>query len=487
MLHSIAGRQRLLIAIILLMLSPPLLDRFAVAAEPVRPNIVFVMLDNCGQEWLGCYGSEEGRTPNIDRLAAEGVRFEHCYTPPICGPSRVQLLTGRYPFRTGFTLHHDAALYSGGGLDPQREVLFPRLFVDAGYATGIFGKWQVNNLYDEPDVLTAHGFQEQFVWPGSVDRQRVSDQEMAEFRQAVQRNDFQYTTEITRRIENRYWDPVFLHNGVRKEFPGRFGPDVAQAAAIEFMRRNADRPFLLYCPMVLTHGQSYLEPVIPTPLNRDADRPQEEVFGEMVQYADQLVGELAEAIEQLGLSDRTYLFVATDNGTQRQFTARFRGQRVGGGLYQLNEAGSDVGLLVHSPQRVAGGRTIALSDFTDIYPTLCELAGIDIPASLVLDGKSHARVLRGQSTQPARNWILNQYHTRRVVRDERYKLYSTGELYDVSTDRQEQHNLADSTDDQVVAARQRLQEVLDSLPPDVDPPIVLRSQSAFHLRSGTEG
>src|SRR6187455_3465917 len=74
------------------------------AAAPVKPrNVVVVLLDNFGQEWIGCYGSESGRTPNIDRLAAEGVRAEHCYTPPVCGPSRIVLLTGRYPFRTGYT------------------------------------------------------------------------------------------------------------------------------------------------------------------------------------------------------------------------------------------------------------------------------------------------------------------------------------------------------------------------------------------------
>ena len=147
------------------------------AAEPPRPNIVFILLDNVGQEWFGCYGSEEHCTPNIDELARTGVRVENCYTPPVCGPSRVVLLTGRYPHSTGFRLHHDAALYSGGGLRLEREIIFPRLFRDAGYATGITGKWQINNLYDEPDALSRHGFQESLVWPGSIDRTKISPAE----------------------------------------------------------------------------------------------------------------------------------------------------------------------------------------------------------------------------------------------------------------------------------------------------------------------
>ena len=97
----------------------------ASAQQQPRPNIVFILLDNVGQEWFGCYGSEENCTPNIDQLARTGVRVENCYTPPVCGPSRTVLLTGRYPHSTGFRLHHDAALYSGGGLDPKSRNHLP--------------------------------------------------------------------------------------------------------------------------------------------------------------------------------------------------------------------------------------------------------------------------------------------------------------------------------------------------------------------------
>src|SRR5215217_6648056 len=84
----------------------------AAEKDGAKPNIVFILLDNVGQEWFGCYGSEENCTPNIDRLAQSGVRFSNCYTTVVCGPSRVELLTGRYPHHTGWYLHHDAALYS---------------------------------------------------------------------------------------------------------------------------------------------------------------------------------------------------------------------------------------------------------------------------------------------------------------------------------------------------------------------------------------
>src|SRR5688500_2448801 len=180
----------------------------AAPAAAARPNIVLILLDNIGQEWFGCYGSEEGVTPHIDRLAATSVRVANCYTTTVCGPSRVQLLTGRYPFRTGWYLHHDAGLYGGGGLDPARETTIARVLRDAGYATGMAGKWQVNNLYDEPDAVTQHGFQEWLVSPMSIDRDKVDAEFMAKYRQAIANNDHEHLLEAQRQIESRYWDPV---------------------------------------------------------------------------------------------------------------------------------------------------------------------------------------------------------------------------------------------------------------------------------------
>ncbi len=454
----------------------------AVAADG-RPNIVFIMLDNVGQEWFGCYGSEEGCTPNIDRLAAGGLRVEHCYTPPVCGPSRVVLLTGRYPHSTGFRLHHDAALYSGGGLDPKREILFPRLFRGAGYVTGIAGKWQVNNLYDEPEVLTEHGFQEQLVWPGSLEPKKVKGAQLAKFWDAVKREDATETTNFIQHIESRYWDPVFLRNGIREEHPGRFGPDVMQEFAFDFLRRNRERPFLLYCPMVLTHGHTYTVPVVPTPDDADDTRPHQEMFAGMLRYADKQVGQFVEELEQLGLRDNTIVFVASDNGTEKSFRARRNGRTVSGGLYTLSEAGGSVVLVANCPKHISAGRTLPLADFTDIYPTLCDLASVPLPPHHAPDGKSFAVYLLGKSDTPPRDWILNEYHETRVVRDTRFKLYSDGRFFDANADPAEQHDLAGSDMPEHVAVRSKLARVLQSLPPDVEPPFLLRSQSGFKIRT----
>jgi arylsulfatase A-like enzyme len=448
-------------------------------SETRPPNIVFILLDNLGQEWLGCYGSEEGVTPNIDRLAREGLRVEHCYTPPVCGPSRIVALTGRYLFRSGMVMHHDAALYSGGGLIPDREPTFARPLRDAGYRTMITGKWQINNLYDEPEVLSQHGFDESLVWPGSIDTDKVSEEQLAQFKQLVQQADTETTSKFISNIENRYWDPVFLRDTKREVHPDRFGPDVSQQYAFEFLRSDHDRPFLLYYPMVLTHGDTFLHPVVPTPLNRDPDRPHQEMFADMVRYADQLIGEFIEELERTGLRDNTIVFIATDNGTEKQRVARARGRTIRGELYQLTEAGSDVALLVNAPGRVPGGRTIPLADFSDLLPTFCDLTGAELPENQEIDGRSFADAILGQADKGPREWIFNQYGEDRVVRNHRYKLYNDGRLFDVEADFDEEHDLAKSQDPAHQQAKAELQGVLDSLPPDAPPPFPLRSQTAF--------
>lgn len=444
---------------------------FAADAATARraPNFVVVLLDNVGQDWFGCYGSDEGQTPVCDKLAATGLRFGHCYVTPLCSTSRAALLTGRHAYRTGWRIHSDTAIYGGGYLDWKREVTFARALKSAGYATAIAGKWQINDLYKQPDALRRHGFDEHVVWTGALAGEGDADRR---YERSQETN--------TRELESRYWDPVVFHNGVRKEIKGRFGPDVYLEHVFDFMQRNRERPFLVYYATPLVHV-----PVVTVPNGPAQDAPPRDQFAAMVRYADRQVGDLIAALERLRLRDDTIVIVTTDNGTPRTYSGRVPGKLSQGALGNLRENGINVPLIVNCPARVPGGRVSnRLLSCVDVFPTLLDLAGAKPPAGVAIDGLSFADETLGlPSQQPVRDWTFTQYADERVVRDHRFKLYaSTGAFFDLTADPLEKTDLAASTDAEMVAARKRLQSVLQSLPPDVPMPFEPRSQSAFSLK-----
>ena len=132
-----------------------------------RPNIVLIVVDDLGRDWVSCYGAEH-QTPNVDRLAKRGVRYETAWSTPICTSTRVTLLTGQYPFRHGWTRHYDVPRWGGEGLSWNKFTSFARILRDSGYATAIGGTWQINHLGKQSDALKQHGFDEHCVWIGPM-------------------------------------------------------------------------------------------------------------------------------------------------------------------------------------------------------------------------------------------------------------------------------------------------------------------------------
>ena len=132
-----------------------------------RPNIIFIMVDDLGPEWLSCYGGEEMETPNLDRLAKEGMRFTNAYSMPQCTPTRATLLTGQYPFRHGWCNHWDVPRWGAGcHFDSKYNITFARVLKNAGYVTAAAGKWQINDFRVQPDTMEKHGFDEHCMWTG---------------------------------------------------------------------------------------------------------------------------------------------------------------------------------------------------------------------------------------------------------------------------------------------------------------------------------
>ena len=420
-----------------------------------HPNILFIMVDDLGPEWISAYGSESIETPNIDRLAKEGMLFEKAYSMPQCTPTRVTLLTGQYPYRHGWTNHWDVPRWGAGAhFDPTLNLSFARLFREAGYKTAAAGKWQINDFRVQPKAMVEHGFDEYAMWTG-------------------------YET-LNPASAERYQDAYIHTREGSKTYQGQFGPDVYTDFLIEFMKTHRDEPMLMYFPMALTHT-----PLIPTPHEPDAESNLDR-HKAMTRYMDHLVGRLINTIEELNLREKTYIFFTTDNGTTRGIEGQINGRPIKGGKGSLGENGIRAPFIVSAPSRIAEGTTTEiLMDFSDLFPTFLELANIPAPDSLTLDGFSFATTLHNARAQGSRDWILSmgfgparlteegvkpvKPFTDRALRNNRYKLWIEDEqpsaLYDLENDPGETRNLIDSQDPIYQEARKRLEEILYSLPP----------------------
>lgn len=401
----------------------------AVAAErPRTPNVVVILADDLGYECVAANGGQSYKTPNLDRLAQAGVRFEHCHVQPLCTPTRVQLMTGRY------NVHN----YLNFGTLVRTETTFAHLMKKAGYATGICGKWQLGREKDSPQHF---GFDESYLW--------------------------QHT-----RRPPRYANPGLEHNGKELNFTnGEYGPDLVNNFAIDFVTRHKDRPFFLYYPMMLTH-----DPYQPTPDSPDWDpkamgemvNRNEKHFGEMVTYVDKLVGKFDAKLGELGLRDNTLVLFVGDNGTGRGATSRFGGADVRGGKGTTRSTGTHVPLIASWPGVVKKGRVNSdLVSSVDFLPTICQATGVDVPANT--DGVSFLPQLRGEKGTP-REWLYTWYSPRQQADmsvteyafDHGHKLYRDGRFFDLAADPNEAKPLkvADATGPAATAAK-KLQSALD--------------------------
>jgi len=406
--------------------------------DATRPNLVLIMADDLGRDWIGCYGAKHP-TPSIDRLAKQGLRYATAWSMPICTPTRVTLLTGQYPFRHGWVRHHDVPRWGGPGLNWKRHATFARTLRDAGYATAIGGKWQINDLRRQPDALRNHGFDEHCVWTGAE-------------------KGFPETAE-------RYFDGYLQTNGKRSV--AKYGPDAINDFLIDFIKRKHKGPFLVYYPMLLAHG-----PFEATPLNRDSP-PQGKTakYAGYVTYMDRLVGRLVDAIDGLGITKNTLILFTGDNGSSA--AGVLRGEAYPKGKGRTADHGAHVPFIVRAPFLVpqAGLTSNDLTDFTDIYPTLVELAGAKVSATQRLDGVSLVPSLRGDEDPfKKRNWIFSQLGTVRMIRDWQFILDNQKGFYHLGRDPRQRTNLFTSQEKINPGRRDRLRRLLERLPADAAPP-----------------
>ncbi len=384
-----------------------------------RPNILLIMADDLGIEGLSCYGSGSYQTPHLDRLAGEGVRYTHAYSQPLCTPTRVQIMTGKY--------NHRNWLYFGI-LDPQ-ERTFGHLLQDAGYETAIAGKWQLQS-YDPPDYPNAN-------------RRRGTGMKVADAGFDEWSLFHSWETEDK---GSRYGNPSFERNGdLVGPLENDYGPDTSVEFLLEFMTRERDDPFFAYFAMALPHW-----PVNPTPDSEEWADPAKRLdesdhyFPDMVHYMDKLNGQLTDGLAEAGLAEDTLILFYSDNGTDTKVTTQFRGEAIQGGKASPLQTGIRVPLIAYQPGTVEPGQVRDdLIDASDFLPTLAELAQIEIPSDWPIDGISFAPSLSGQSGSardsaffwydPRPGWDKEKFSRHIFALDHDYKLFSDGRLYGKST------------------------------------------------------
>ncbi len=401
-------------------------------------NLILIMADDLGYETITCNGGESYKTPNLDKMAAGGMRFEHCYSQPKCTPSRVQIMTGLYNDRN----------YTKNGELRRGEKTFAHILKEKGYATAIAGKWQLGSEKDSPQHF---GFEESLLWQHT--RGRIK-------------------TGLDKKYDSRFENPWLERNGEELIFEnGEYGPDLCTNFICDFISTNKDKPFLIYYPMILTHcpfwpvpGSESYDPKSPgSPTYRGDPR----YFVDMVSYMDRLVGRIVEQVEKSGLSDNTVIIFTGDNGTDRPVTSKWRGIEYTGGKTKTTNAGNHVPLIIHAPGMSGRGVSQDLIDFTDILPTLCDLAGIDVGKHQEqFDGQSFAAQIRGEKGIPRElifSWYTDYQNNLKVfARNERYKLYRDGRFFDIEQDRLEKEPInADVLTEEQKAQKTILQGFID--------------------------
>lgn len=348
------------------------------AAEPAPPNFILINIDDLGYADIGPFGSTLNRTPNLDRMAAEGLRFTSFYAAPVCSPSRAALMTGSYPKRA-LPIPHVLFPVGTNGLSPD-EITVAEVLKTRGYRTAIVGKW---HLGDQPEFFpTRQGFDEWFGLPYSNDMGPVADGVRSNFGDplpaapktgqgqpplALMRNE----TVVKRVLPDDQTRIVSLYTD----------------EAVRFIRDNRSRPFFLYLAHNAVHFPLY-------PGERFRGKSANGLYGDWVEEMDWSVGQVLDQIRELGLSEKTLVLFTSDNGgTPRGVNRPLRGHKSSNW-----EGGMRVPTIAWWPGRVPAGATnAAIAGMFDILPTFAALAGAKLPPDRKLDGRDQTAALLGKA------------------------------------------------------------------------------------------
>ena len=417
-----------------------LVSSTALAASAPKPNVIVVMTDDQGYGDLSAHGNPVLRTPSMDKLHSQSVRFTDFHVAPMCTPSRGQLLTGRDAMDNGASF-----VCMGRSLIREELPTIAQIFRTAGYATGHFGKWHLGD--NHPFRPQDRGFQE------TVHHGAWGITSLADY------------------FGNDYFNDHYRHNGRVEQYAG-YCTDIWFEEAMAWIRRQArdEKPFLVYLPTNAPHvplwaPQEYIDRYLGKVESRIA-----KFFG-MIASIDENMGRLTALLDELEIADDTIFVFLGDNGTAQGETVFNAGMR--GKKRSLYEGGHRVPLFLRWPAGAIGPpRDIdTLTHVQDVLPTLLDLADVRAPSDAAFDGVSLAPLLGGKEQDLSQRMLVVQYggvfekHRDAAVLWNKWRLVNGTELYDLGSDPGQLHDVAGQFPDTLAKMRAHYDEWWDELMP----------------------
>ncbi|TXG39054.1 arylsulfatase [Seonamhaeicola maritimus] len=405
-----------------------------------QPNVILILIDDQGYGDISALGNTFINTPNIDALHGVSARFTDYHVSPTCAPTRAALLTGRHNNRTG--VWHTV---NGRSLILEREITMAQIFKENGYATSMFGKWHLGDNY--PFRPEDKGFEEVLTHGGGGMGQTM---------------DY---------WDNDYFDDMYLHNGQLKRYEG-YSADVWFDEAIKWIGSKEDKPFFCYIPSNTAHSNYNVEDNYYKDLEGNEDIPHAPFLG-MIRNIDENLGKLVNYLKESNKLDNTILLFTTDNGTAQG--AKTEGHRLDGfikkgynaGMRGVKaskyEGGHRVPLFIHwKDGNIAMGKDInELTAHYDILPTLVDLCDLNVDSKIKFDGESMVPLINGDNTAFKDRIVIT--NSQRVENPEpwrrtslmqgSWRLVDSTELYNLKTDPEQRHNIADQHPEKVEAYR----------------------------------